>query len=90
MRDGFGPGNIDVFHAFWEVHGSAIDKAGAELPDPGKRWTQFLSDWLKKLGQDEDLVNKMRVRSGTLASNEEYIRRRLIAVMEDVGAFGED
>jgi hypothetical protein len=85
MRDGFGPTNVDVFHAFWDVHGSEVEQARAELPEPGKKWTKFLSDWVKRLGKEEDLLARMRTRSATLAADEAFVRTRLVAVMRDMG-----
>ena len=90
LRDGFGTSHMDVFHAFWDVHSSEIDKGRDELPEPGKGWNEFLVDWVKKLGKDEDLLARMRTRSATLAADEAFVRARLIAVMQDVGAFERD
>lgn len=87
MRDGFGPTNVDVFHAFWEVQGSELAAAGSSLPKVGDDWTDFLSEWLRKLGKDKELVQKMLNRRQTLINDEAFVRGRLLAVMEDMGAF---
>jgi hypothetical protein len=87
LRDGFGRGNIDAFHAFWETIGSELSRASTELPGVGDDWTRFLSDWVRRLGKERELLERSRVRASTLAEDEAFVRARLLAVMEDLDAF---
>ncbi|QDU67505.1 hypothetical protein [Engelhardtia mirabilis] len=86
MRDGFSSGHVTAFQAFWEENGSEPTKAAEALPAP-KDFGDFLRDWIRRLGKDEDLLAAARGRAAALAADEVYVRGRLIAVMRDMGAF---
>ncbi len=80
---GYTPGNLESFHAFWERHASDPNAAAEQAPEP-EAWTSFLTELVESLSEDPVFLAKSRNRRAVLTEDEAFVRKRLIALMQDM------
>ena len=86
MRDAYGP-STDRLHSLWDQHGSVPGKLLESLPADDD-WNEWWEVKGKELDNQLELYQAGQVRRQTLVADADRVRRLLIGVMTEYGAFG--
>jgi len=82
-KDGYTSGNTVGFHALLSRHASDPRAVGPELPAAAD-WEAYLEAWNAQLEDDNALWASGLLRRDTLAADQAFVRRRLVAIMHDL------
>lgn len=82
-KDGYTAGNTVGFHALWNRRSSDPHALAADLP-AARDWAAYLEGVNAELAEDEELWAGGLLRRDTLASDQAFVRHRLVAIMRDL------
>lgn len=89
LHDGFTRAHYDPLHGFWEQHSSSPVAAVDDLPTT-KTWEKFLTALVVDTGKDPERLQGAINRRVALEQSEQFVVRRLVAVMADLGWFEDE
>lgn len=88
MRDQYGP-TTDRLHSLWDSCQSEPSKLIEQLPGSGEEWTEWFVALGQKVMKDPELMKAGQNRRLTLEADQARVRRVLVGVMTEYGAFKE-